>query len=251
MIHDKVETSMKQVRIHFQTIGSTNTWAKKHVEEFDPTTLVLITADTQTDGRGRFKRKWHSPPGLNIYATFCFFLDGARADVGQVPQLLALSTALSLESLAFKPLLKWPNDVLLSGKKVGGILCETTSVLNGRFVICGIGLNVNMPKNEIEQIDRPATSLMIEGGQDLAVEMVLDLVQQQFANNLNYFLIEGFTPFLEEYRKRSCFKEGDAVRFHDNQKIVEGFFYCLNADGSLTLRLKDQSLKNFYAGEFL
>jgi BirA family biotin operon repressor/biotin-[acetyl-CoA-carboxylase] ligase len=241
---------MEIIRRHFDVIGSTNTWAKENAESFDPAALTLVTATEQTGGRGRFKRKWHSPPGVNVYASFCFFLDGTRLDIGHVPQLLALSTAYSLEALGFQPLLKWPNDILLSGKKVGGILCETTAGENGRWVISGIGLNVNMSQPDIDQIDRPATSLMVEGGCTLDVETVLKLVGTQFNRNLALFLQEDFRPFFPDYEMRSCFKKGGQIRFHDNQNSIEGLFYALNSDGSVTIELEESGLKTFYSGEF-
>lgn len=257
---------MNIIHYHFECIDSTNTWAKEHVEKLDPLSLTLITVDTQTGGRGRFKRKWHSPPHVNIYATFCFFLEKVHFDktsIGQIPQLLALSTAYCLESLDFKPTLKWPNDVLLSGKKVAGILCETISdpMRKGRWVICGIGLNVRMSKNELDLIDRPATSLLVEAKEGNApdLKLVLDLIQKQFNCHLIRFLKDGFQPFFSDYKKRSHFKKGQSIRFHDNQNMVEGFFHGLNKDGSLTLDLNQNaadkteidSLKTYYAGEFL
>ena len=237
---------MKIIRYHFDVIDSTNTWAKGHVDEFDSSALILVTATAQTGGRGRFKRKWHSPSGVNIYATFCFFVEFScldRVGVGHIPQLLALSTVSCLEYLHFQPKVKWPNDVLLSGKKVAGILCETTSGQDerGRWVICGIGCNVNMPQEELDLIDRPATSLLVETKEENSydVESVLQLIQNAFRANLNRFLDTGFAPFFQDYQQHSCFKEEQAIRFHDNQHIVEGFFYSLNPDGSLTLRVKE------------
>ena len=255
---------MNIIHHHFECIDSTNTWAKEHVGELDSSSLTLITADMQTGGRGRFKRKWHSPPHVNIYATFCFFLENIKLDricIGQIPQLLALSTAYCLEFLHFKPTLKWPNDVLLSGKKVAGILCETTSdpIRLGRWIICGIGLNVKMRKEDLDLIDRPATSLLVEatGKQTIEIELILKLIQDRFNGHLIRFLKEGFQPFFSDYVSRSCFKKGQPVRFHDNQNIIEGTFYSLNQDGSITIDLsqnvesKEDFLKTYYAGEFL
>src|SRR4029077_7189564 len=101
---------------------------------------------------------------LNIYATFCFWFDLQRTDIGHIPQLLALSAAQTLEEQGFLPTIKWPNDLLLRDKKVAGILCETILEQGLRGIVCGIGLNVNMPLHILNQIDRPATSLLFEGG---------------------------------------------------------------------------------------
>ena len=103
--------------LHFKQIDSTNTWAKQHTDQWASKGVTLITASEQTAGRGRFKRRWESPPDVNIYATFCFWFDLHRTDLGHIPQILALASAQTLEMLGFFPKIKWPNDVLLGGKK--------------------------------------------------------------------------------------------------------------------------------------
>jgi BirA family biotin operon repressor/biotin-[acetyl-CoA-carboxylase] ligase len=242
---------MKIVHYHFETIESTNTWAKEHAVKFESKVLTLVTASAQTAGRGRFKRRWESPANLNIYATFCFFLDLLRSDIGHVPQLLALSTAQILEELGFKPTLKWPNDILLSSKKVGGILCETVLIEKQRCVICGIGLNVNMSLEELQKIDRPATSLLVESDKNYSVLQILELIKNQFIMNLNQFLETGFTKFFHAFISRSFLTKGQRIRFHDNQKIVEGYFNHFNLDGSISLQLLNGDINIFHAGEFL
>lgn len=242
---------MQIITHHFETIDSTNTWAKKHVQEFQPDALTVITASTQTAGRGRFKRVWVSPKGVNIYATFCLFVDIQRSDIGHLPQLLALVTAELLENLGFSPALKWPNDVLIKNKKIAGILCETVTEGEKRAVICGIGLNVNMPEEICRKIDRPATSLLIEGQGNYKVDDLLEALIQRFHVSLSCFLDHGFSSFFEDFKKRSYLKLGDLVTFQDFQGPVEATFQTLNSDGSVTLKLQDGTIKNFHAGEIL
>lgn len=241
---------MQIKRIHFDQIDSTNTWAKQHVAELQEGWLTLITANAQTAGRGRFKRVWHSPAGVNIYATFCFFIPMERSDIGHIPQVLAVAVAQILEELGFEPALKWPNDILLSGKKMGGILCETVIENSQRCVIVGVGLNVNMSQEDLDRIDRPATSLSVEGQQNYSVKSVLDMVTHQFSHALDLFLKRGFAPFFPAYQKRSSLKKGQTIRFDTNQEIINGIFHSINEDGSITLSIEN-SLKNFYAGEFV
>ena len=118
---------MQIKRHHFETIDSTNTWAKQQAETFERGSLTLVTADRQTSGRGRLNRSWLSPAKENLYATFCFFLDSHRQDVGNVPQVMALAATEILEQFDFNPTLKWPNDLLLRHKKLGGILKRDSS----------------------------------------------------------------------------------------------------------------------------
>lgn len=175
---------MNKIRIHFTNIDSTNTWAKQHINELDPHSLTVITADEQNGGRGQFNRKWVSPPGLNIYATFCYLLKAPVKDAGPLSQLLSRAAVCALQELGFSPKLKWPNDILLSGKKVAGVLCELVTEDNGQWVIAGIGLNVNMSKDLLEKIDQPATSLCLEGG----LEIDRDLLLQKIVHAFELFL---------------------------------------------------------------
>lgn len=242
---------MEIVRHHFSIIDSTNTWAKLSAHQLDHAKLHLITADEQTGGRGRFNRVWVSPAGLNIYATYCFFIEKHSQRLGNVPQILGISAARTLENMGFKPKLKWPNDVLLSHKKVAGILCESTPYSDLLCIVAGIGLNVNMPIEMLEKIDRPATSLLVESGQSYVVEDVLAQLSDQFSKDLDLFLEEGFHHFLAEYKQRIMTFPGQAIRFHDNRTVWEGQIHSINNDGSLNLQLADGTIKHFIAGEIL
>jgi BirA family biotin operon repressor/biotin-[acetyl-CoA-carboxylase] ligase len=242
---------MDIIRKHFETIDSTNTWAKQHAPEFDKNHLTLITASEQTAGRGRFKRKWESPPNQNIYATFCFFIEKHREDIKNLPQVLSISACKVVENLGFEPKLKWPNDVLISGKKMAGILCETVPLSGFLCVVLGIGLNVNMPLEILQKIDRPATSLFAEDNVQRDVEEVTLQLQQQFVQDLEYFLEYGFHHFLQIYKTYIVHVEGDLIRFHDNRIVWEGTFKSVNEDGSLNLQLSSGEYKTFHAGEIL
>lgn len=244
--------SLKIVKnIHHTSIDSTNTWAKQQCDQWSREGVTVITASKQTAGRGRFNRRWESPPDVNIYATFCFWVDTARSDIGQIPQLLALSAVKILKELGFSPLIKWPNDVLISGKKIGGILCETIIENDRKGVICGIGLNVNMPQDLLERIDQPATSLYAEDGRLRNPLEVLESLKCCFVQDLEVFLRDGFQTFFELYQALSFLKKGQTVKFHDNQRLIESTFEALGPDGSVQLQMPDGSSKIFYAGEFL
>ncbi len=242
---------MDIVRKHFKIIDSTNTWAKHNVHLFPHDKITLVTADEQTAGRGRFRRKWESPANQNLYATFCFFIEKHRLDIGNIPQVLALSAINALKKLGFNPQLKWPNDILLNHKKVSGILCETTPLSDHLGIILGIGINVNMPLELLQKIDRPATSLLVEQGNLLQIEEVLNSLQNAFIGDLEIFLEEGFAHFLSQYREGMQQWVGKNIRFHDNRYIWEGVFQSINHDGSLNMLLNTGESKNFLTGEIL
>lgn len=235
--------------IHFTAIDSTNSWAKTNTHLLDPDKITRVSADIQHGGRGRGARKWVSPAKQNMTTSFCFFVGNAQKDLHNVGQIMALSAARVLEELGFHPRLKWPNDIYLSQKKVGGILCETAALDDQICVIIGIGLNVNMPGELTEQIDQPATSLYMEKGTKFDVNEITAKLTDQFAKDIGVFFKEGFAPFLVEYSARLAHSAKQALSFHDHGTLWEGTFHSLNADGSLNLQLPSGDLKCFYSGE--
>ncbi len=176
-------------------------WAKAHAAELDRAALTRVTTDLQTGGRGQFGKSWHSPPG-NLYASFCFFVPIGFPDLPHAAQLLALSAAKALETHALAPKLKRPNDILVEGKKIGGVLCEVHSQSDQMLVVDGIGLNIILSKEECDAIDQPATSLSLELDRPISAENVLEALTQQFQSDLGRFLKEGFASFQEEFKKK-------------------------------------------------
>lgn len=239
---------MQLERFHFDSLDSTNSWAIRHAAELPHDRMSLITADSQTAGRGRFKRPWQSPAGQNIYATFCWFEPQYTTQMANLPQLLAVTVAQLLDAFGFQLQLKWPNDLLLSHKKVGGILCETTKVSEGILVILGLGINVNMPQELLQQVNQPATSLQVERDKPWDRTVLINKLQQDFLSNWVRFQREGFAPFLHEYRKR-ILGIGQRIEVQDVQGVSAGVFESIADDGGLILRLDSGQKRRVYAGE--
>jgi BirA family biotin operon repressor/biotin-[acetyl-CoA-carboxylase] ligase len=170
---------MKVNWIELETIDSTNAYVKREKERFDPNALTCITANGQTSGKGQFGRTWHSPPGVNIYATL-FFYTPLDTHLTQIPQLLAKTLIAYLQTLHLPAIFKHPNDVLIHGKKVAGILCETSFEEEKIAVILGMGINVNMEPKELESIDKLATSLRIEAGKSFNKKKILHHLVELF-----------------------------------------------------------------------
>lgn len=171
---------MEIIHYHFDNISSTNDWAKAHLQEFERGKITLVTSEAQTGGRGRYGRSWASPEKLNLYASFCFFMEEDKAEPLVLTKILALSTAKTLKECGVLAELKWPNDLLVNGKKIAGILCETA--LEG--VVIGIGLNVNMPEELLKSVGQPATSLLLETGKLWDVGEVLESIKKHFVSDL-------------------------------------------------------------------
>lgn len=241
---------MKIIRHHFTCIDSTNTWAKQHASSFDPGVITLVTADNQSAGRGRLNRRWISPFGQNVCATYSIFLPSHRRDVGNLPQVAAISIAQILAHLGFCVQLKWPNDIVIGHKKLAGILSESITLADKHCLLIGVGLNINVPQGELDKIGRPAASLLSESGRKHDVEEVLSQLSAQLTQNIALFLQEGFSPFLSHYRM-FLYKPAQPIIFHDNLRTWTGHVHSINADGSLTLLLEDGANKTFHAGEVL
>ena len=153
---------MELIHHRFDSISSTNDWAKEQIAFFQRDKVTIVSADSQTSGRGQYGRSWLSSSKENIYISFCFFISEGQNDPLSLTHLMAIAVAQLLEEEQLVPQIKWPNDVLIDGKKIAGILCETVPVENMIGVIIGVGLNVNMTAEMLALIGRPATSLAIE-----------------------------------------------------------------------------------------
>lgn len=234
--------------IHFDTIDSTNTWAKKNAPTLDPDQLTCVTALEQTAGHGRHARKWISPKGQNIYATLYFILPQSFPYLINLGQILSLSCIAVFKKNGFHPQIKWPNDILLDGKKVAGVLCETVSIEDRLGIVLGVGINVNMQKELLDTIDQPATSLAQLSGQIWNLEQLLEPILQQFIADLEMLRTKGFEPFQKTYEDLLAFK-GKTITCKDGATAIEGICHSVGADGRLNLLMPDGQTRVLAAGE--
>ena len=188
---------MEIIYRHFDSLPSTNDWAKTHLETLSREALTVITADNQTQGRGRYGKRWISPAGKNLYATLVFF--APTPDPVEITHLLALTTAQILQDKGITVQIKWPNDLLVNRKKIAGILCETAG---DQGIVIGIGLNVNMPPESLALIDQPATSLFWETGTLQEIHPLLYTLAEQFCTDLTLYRTQGFAPFASHFQAR-------------------------------------------------
>lgn len=197
--------------------GSTNAYMKEHFEEFGPVGAVYTT--NQTAGRGRLGRTWINAEGKALYYTAAI-----REPLAQPATLPLLASLAVREQLAVRYgvqcQIKWPNDLLLNGKKLVGILCEGVSYgyeQQGRGIICGIGINLAQPQRYFDKANLPnGTSLMLEGARvDLDTDpawLAEALTDFGFDRKLYTFALDGFAPYRDEY-KAACVNLGRRVTF--------------------------------------
>ncbi|MCB1107600.1 MAG: biotin--[acetyl-CoA-carboxylase] ligase [Chlamydiia bacterium] len=238
----------KVTDIHLDSVDSTNTYAKTNYHHFDLNGFTRITADEQTKGRGRFNRSWVSPKGLNIYLTYFFTSSKSPMDLNNLAQILCLSITKLLDKEGLKPQIKWPNDVLVNQKKIAGILCETIDLHEKFGVILGAGININMPKEMLDQIDQPATSLLVETGNAHDRASLITALDAFFLEDYALYKREGFKPFYVSYDALLTHK-GMPITFIQNGTPISGTLHSLNPDGRLNLLLPNGEIKTLSSGE--
>ncbi len=224
--------------IHFSTLDSTNNWAKANAHTFDPNQITCITALEQTAGRGRWLRKWVSPKGENLYASIYLCLARDFPYLSNLGQVLSFSCSKILKKRGFSPQIKWPNDILLSGKKVAGVLAEAIMFEDRIGIILGIGLNVNMSKELLQSINQPATSLAQLSDQNWAAQQILEALLKQFLKDLDTLQTKGFPPFVPAYEQLLAYK-GQLITCHDGLEPIKGVCRSVSRDGRLNLQLSD------------
>lgn len=206
---------------------------------------TVIVADEQTAGRGRLKRAWMSPRGS---ISLSVILRPRLAYLPSIIMLASLAVVHSIEKVTgLKSQVKWPNDVLINGKKVCGILVETDVKGNTvNYAILGIGVNVNLKLADIPEIASIATSLSDELGRNVAR---LSVVRCLLAEIERFYLaLTAGGSVYEEWRD-SLVTLGKKVRVKTGEVTYEGVAESVAGDGSLMLRGLDGSLTRIVAGD--
>jgi BirA family biotin operon repressor/biotin-[acetyl-CoA-carboxylase] ligase len=200
-----------------------------------------VVTDLQREGRGRQGRSWVAPPETALL--FSTILRPPRDVLPLLPLLAALAVAGGVEvSTGAVPDLKWPNDILLHGKKLAGILLERPA---GSDVVLGVGLNVNQTHGDLPD---GGTSLALELGHEVEREPLLAAILNDLGNAYERADREGVSWIVPGWRSRSSML-GQAVAFHRDGAQIRGIAEDIAEDGALQVRLEDGSRVSVVAGE--
>ncbi len=227
------------------SVGSTMDLARDAASHGAPEGLVAL-ADEQTAGRGRLGRSWVSPPAVNLMPAL--LLRPPAAVLRHVAMIAPLAVCYAVEEAAgLIPDIKWPNDVQVAGKKLAGILIET-SIEGGDadFVLVGTGINVNLDPRRYDEIRDLATSLAVELGHDLDREPLLAAYLLHF-ERLYEAAKSGISPF-DVWRSRLV-TLGQHVRATTPTETLEGRAEGVAEDGTLLLRTADGALHAIEAAD--
>lgn len=234
-------------RIAFDRVASTNDEARRLAEAGAAEGLV-VTGAIQTAGRGRQGRSWVSPEG-NLYASFLLRPRVKPAQAGEFGFGAAVAVAETVERLAHgvDSKCKWPNDVLVQGKKMAGILLEsrgTPDTLD--WLIAGIGINLAAAP---EKTAWPAASVAALGG-DPAVERALETLAARLDHWYRHWLTEGFAPLRQAWLARAH-ALGETIRISRNGDERAGRFAGLDPSGALVLELAGGGRETISYGEVI
>jgi len=236
--------------LFYENVDSTNTVAAELAERGAQEGTVVL-ADSQEKGKGRIGRYWVSPPGVNIYMSII-----SRPEIkireGQLLTMMAsIGCAKALKRVTgLTVTLKWSNDLMVSGRKIGGILAEMKT-LSGKIIyaITGIGINVNMELDSLpEDIKETATSIKNETGVTHSRKTIIVEILNEIDYWYRTFREKGKGILLSEWKKLAS-DLGKEVKVTDGKKVIKGLAESIDEEGRLILKLASGEFRKLRAGD--
>ena len=232
----------------FEELDSTNQWVIENLSG-KPDSSLLCVAESQSSGRGRAGRQWCSPFGGNIYMSFSCVTGVSRKNISALSLVVGLALVRVLREKNIEGLsLKWPNDVLLGGKKLAGTLIESKINSGQLEFIVGIGINVQMPvgfdlKSDIGWADLTGTGVQVSDRSQL-----IAMVYSECEKLMHEFFEEGFSVFRHEWMQYDEFA-GKEVKIIDQDKLLcSGREAGVDENGYLLVH-SDSGVKQIISGD--
>ena len=252
LIRPRLRTTMIGRNLyHFYSVGSTNAFAARllaHRRNVSEGTVVI--AESQTAGRGRLGRSWHSEREAGLYFSIVLF---PKTPPSLAP-LFTLAAAIAMHSAIERSTgldidIKWPNDLLVTGKKFCGILSEIQAEVDlVKYMVIGVGVNVNHETLPPDIAGR-ATSLRSASGRiQSRIEILLEFFEE-FENIYMEFERKGPRKIIEQWTSFSSFANGRRIEIHDGVRKITGVTRGLNALGALRIEEKGGQLEEVYSGD--
>lgn len=204
---------------------------------------TLVVSKVQKVGRGRLGRRWGSPPG-GLWMSLVLRPDVPARFAARITQAAAVAVAKALREFGVEARIKWPNDLLVRGRKVCGILAEAGAGRDSSldFVILGVGLNANLGPEDLGVTDREAATLRSELGHDVNLLELLEAILRCLDAELER--LEDFSAILEDWRRFDC-TLGRQARVRRFGEVLEGEAVDLSPEGALILETKDGMVELF------
>lgn len=236
--------------ISLDEADSTNLQACRLGDEGADDGLVVI-ADRQSSGKGRMGRQWESPGGVNLYASILLRPPVLPFEAPKLTFLSAVAVCRAIKNCTgLQPTVKWPNDILLNGAKVAGLLNEMSSETDQvHYVVLGIGVNLNMRAEQFpDDLRYPATSLAIACGKAVSRLAFTRSLLQELDVLYQLYLEEGSAPIFTAWAEL-CELTGKRVQVDCNNLLIEGTMVGLADDGALLVRTSAGKIESIYAGD--
>lgn len=235
---------------YFDSIDSTNSYAKRIAAEGAGNGTIVV-ADSQTAGRGRMGRSFHSPQQSGIYLSIILRPKCAGQDLMHLTCAVGVAMCNAMEQCcSIRPGIKWINDLVLGSKKIGGILTELSLNANGQvdYAVVGIGINCNQPQESFpEQLQQIATSIFAVTGNSVSLpKLTAAMIVQLKAMADNLFHTQQATML--QYEK-DCVTLQKEVVIHTSQGTKSGFAYGIDNSGGLLVRYDDGNTDIISSGE--
>jgi len=229
--------------LHLEKTTSTNDYSKINLDNLDNKTVVYTSV--QTNGRGRFSRKWVDLGNGNLFISIVLKpTDNLKQSYSNLTQYTCLKLAKTFEKYDVKPHIKWPNDILINNKKISGILAETVIKNNElKGIIIGVGINLNAKEKDCLSIDKQATALNIELRKDIDKQIFLENFVNTFFENYEEFLKQGFYLIKKDYEKYINFIGKEITITNLNAKIT-GVAEKITDNGAIIINGQE-----FYTGD--
>lgn len=226
--------------LYLDEVDSTNLYGKKNIDTLADKTV--ISAKRQLSGRGRLNRVWLDLGEGNLFVSVVL-KPSLKFDekFANLTQYLSVILCKTLEEYGLRPEIKWPNDVLIKGKKVAGILSET--VMQGQIfkgLVLGFGINISAGERDLKQVtDKAVTSVSLELGKQVDGNLFLNNLLNLFFRDYNKFLESGFEFIKHDYIKRVNFLEKElCVKVFNDTKC--GVAKGINDNGALILEKNNE-----------
>ena len=234
--------------VYEDSIDSTNSYAKRRSDEFKDQDAIFIAGE-QTRGRGRRTRIWDSPKDTGIWLTLLLHPKIESHKASMITLVAALAVAKSLKDIVPKLGIKWPNDIVLSKKKVCGILTEMSADMDGiKYVICGIGINVNT-KSFKPELENLASSLYIETGKEYIRKEIISTLVKEFYLLYEEFVKVGDLSFLLDEYNKYLLGNNEDITIIGLKDRYEAKQLGINNLGELIIEKKDKSIRGLYTYE--
>ena len=231
-------------------IDSTNNLAKEYAKSNAPEGLVIV-ADSQTGGRGRMGKSWYSPPKTGVYLSILLKPPLKTDQLSIITLVAGVSAIETINEFSHQSAnLKWPNDILINGKKVCGLLCEMIpNKENPCFLVIGIGINANQVAGQFpEDLNKTATSLRIINGSPTNRLDVIQSLLKNIDREYHGFLTDGGNSVIKKWGFHSNLF-GKRVSIQHGSTITTGTAMRIDSLGRLVLLLDNQHEEAFDSGE--